>query len=96
MGIYKYINDQKQGIYIFIIAQLCSSQCVIPHSAHSHYIYKCTIAGQLQVNNIRMRTIKYINGLSYIFWEWTKIICCKQNIGSLTGFLKMVYINNIF
>ena len=59
-GIYEYINDQKQGIYIFIIAQQCSSQCVIPHSAHSHYIYKCTIAGQLQVNNIRWRAINVV------------------------------------
>ena len=59
MGIYEYINDQKQGIYIFIIAQLCSSPTT-PTLPHSHYIYKCTIAGQLQVNNIHSRAIRYM------------------------------------
>ena len=76
MGIYEYINDQKQGIYIFLIAQLCSSQCVIPDSAHSHYIYKCTIAGQLQVNNICTRAIKYSNlSLLKIYRAEMWIVC---------------------
>ena len=34
--------------------------CDTTQCMHTHYIYKCTIGGQLQVNNICTRAIKYI------------------------------------